>query len=54
MISETVKKSKTAFGPDAVVAVKVDGLENPVSVRQLDEEHVEMYIAHTVHMDMKQ
>lgn len=54
MISEAVKKAKDAFEPGAAISLKVEGLENPVSVRQLDDEYVELFIGHSIHMDVKQ
>jgi hypothetical protein len=54
MIADAVKKAKDAFEPGAAISLKVEGLENPVSVRQLDDEHVELFIGHSIHMDVKQ
>ncbi len=53
MMSREVKKTKAAFGPGAAVSIRVDGLENPVTVRRADDEHVELFIDHTIHMDVK-
>jgi hypothetical protein len=46
LIREEIKKTREALGPQA--GFKVDGLESPVMVRQLDERNVALFLNYSL------